>query len=245
MLTYGFRPWLKNVVVFFTVNPTDFLIRNSGDFTVPSKEKSETRLVSLITSEMLSRCLRQKEDLNLNQVADQRFSLKQWFAAGVRKTGSAHFFKGFPRQNKLFVCVIVFEECGWTGLWCGLVRNKTCPCLFEFESLITPEMLSGDMAAWSVVTDNYAIYLLTEIARMSWHNIDAKWSKWKIVIQICWKCSIRRSSKTFCSGSRVDWSSAGGRERLYCFPLFAYYPLSTTNVRSHSNGSKLRLPWLV
>ena len=117
---------------------------------------------------MLSRCLRQKEDLNLSQVADQRFSLKQWFAAGVRKTGSAHFFKGFPRQNnsslirhrdktldlkkswlniiylirlenkpvqdvlralwinerdmqpievdcdvpKLFVCVIVFEECG-------------------------------------------------------------------------------------------------------------------------------------
>ena len=99
MLTYGFRPWLKNVVVFLTVNPTDFLIRNSGDFTVPSKEKSETRFVSLITPEMLSRCLRQKEDLNLNQVADQRFSLKQWFAAGVRKTGSAHFFKGFPRQN--------------------------------------------------------------------------------------------------------------------------------------------------
>ena len=159
---------------------------------------------------------------------------------------------------KLFGCVIVFEECGWTGLWCGLVRIKTCPCLFEFESLITPEMLSGDMAASSVVTDNYAIYLLTEITRMSWHNIDAKWSKWKIVIQTChrpnfrwfrlwpcWKCSIRRSSKTFCSGSRVDWSSAGGRERLYCFPLFAYYRLITTNVRSHSNGSKLRLPWLV
>ena len=35
-------------------------------------------------------------------------------------------------------------------------------------------MLSGDMAASSVVTDNYAIYLLTEITRMSWHNIDAK-----------------------------------------------------------------------
>ena len=37
----------------------------------------------------------------------------------------------------------------------------------------------------------------------------------------------------------------GGRERLYCFPLFAHDQLITTSVTSHSNGSKLRLAWLV
>ena len=38
---------------------------------------------------------------------------------------------------------------------------------------------------------------------------------------------------------------AGGRERLYCFPLFAHYRLITTSVTSHSNEAKLRLAWLV
>ena len=37
----------------------------------------------------------------------------------------------------------------------------------------------------------------------------------------------------------------GGRERLYCFPLFAHYRLITTSVTSHSNEAKLRLAWLV
>ena len=37
----------------------------------------------------------------------------------------------------------------------------------------------------------------------------------------------------------------GGRERFYCFPLFAHYRLITTSVTSHSNESKLRLAWLV
>ena len=34
---------------------------------------------------------------------------------------------------------------------------------------------------------------------------------------------------------------AGGRERLYCFPLFAHGQLITTSVTSHSNRSKLSL----
>ena len=55
-----------------------------------------------------------------------------------------------------------------------------------------------------------SIYLLFEITWLSWLNIGIKWSKWKIVIQICceldsrclrfWpcsKCSIRRLSKYF------------------------------------------------
>ena len=37
----------------------------------------------------------------------------------------------------------------------------------------------------------------------------------------------------------------GGRERLYCFPLFAHGQLITTSVTSHSNRSKLSLAWLV
>ena len=37
----------------------------------------------------------------------------------------------------------------------------------------------------------------------------------------------------------------GGRERLYCFPLFAHGQLITTSVTSHSNRLKLSLPWLV
>ena len=39
--------------------------------------------------------------------------------------------------------------------------------------------------------------------------------------------------------------SPGGRERLYCFPLFAHGQLITTSVTSHSNRSKLSLAWLV
>ena len=38
---------------------------------------------------------------------------------------------------------------------------------------------------------------------------------------------------------------SGGRERLYCFPLFAHGQLITTSVTSHSNRSKLSLAWLV
>ena len=42
--------------------------------------------------------------------------------------------------------------------------------------------------------------------------------------------------------SEWNWKSrAGGRERLYCFPLFAHDQLIITSVTSHSNGSKLRL----
>ena len=37
----------------------------------------------------------------------------------------------------------------------------------------------------------------------------------------------------------------GGRERLYCFPLFAHGQLITTSVTSHSNRSKLSLAGLV
>ena len=40
-------------------------------------------------------------------------------------------------------------------------------------------------------------------------------------------------------------SNSGGRERLYCFALLAHDQLITTSVTSHSNGSKLRLAWLV
>ena len=39
--------------------------------------------------------------------------------------------------------------------------------------------------------------------------------------------------------------SPGGRERLYCFPLFAHDRLITTSVTSHSNEAKLGLAWLV
>ena len=42
----------------------------------------------------------------------------------------------------------------------------------------------------------------------------------------------------------VTWKP-GGRERLYCFPLFAHGQLITTSVTSHSNRSKLSLAWLV
>ena len=37
----------------------------------------------------------------------------------------------------------------------------------------------------------------------------------------------------------------GGRERLYCFPLFGHDRLMTTSVTSHSNESKLSFAWLV
>ena len=40
-------------------------------------------------------------------------------------------------------------------------------------------------------------------------------------------------------------SISGGRERLYCFPLFAHYRLITTSVTSHSNEAKLRSAWSV
>ena len=45
-------------------------------------------------------------------------------------------------------------------------------------------------------------------------------------------------------GSALLFES-GGRERLYCFPLFAHGQLITTSVTSHSNRSKLSLAWLV
>ena len=43
----------------------------------------------------------------------------------------------------------------------------------------------------------------------------------------------------------IDKGVPGGRERLYCFPLFAHGQLITTSVTSHSNRSKLSLAWLV
>ena len=56
---------------------------------------------------------------NRNQVADQRFSLKQWFSAGahswrLRKTGSAHFYLrisywgGLTWQKQL--CMVVWDS---------------------------------------------------------------------------------------------------------------------------------------
>ena len=52
--------------------------------------------------------------------------------------------------------------------------------------------------------------------------------------------------------SEPDWVTiitvvhgTGGRERLYCFPLFAHDRLITTSVTSHSNGTNLRLAWFI
>ena len=51
-------------------------------------------------------CQKTLNNTDLNQVTDQRFSLKQWFAAGAcscrfRKTGSEHC------HLRIFVCVCV------------------------------------------------------------------------------------------------------------------------------------------
>ena len=99
---------------------------------------------------------------------------------------------------------------------------------------LLPLEKSHEQEIWFVVTDKYATYQLIEITWLSWHNIAAKWSKWKIVIQTCcrldlhwfcfWpcsKCSIKCLSKVFSSGSQVDWSSGWPSHlTLYCILPF-------------------------
>ena len=49
MFTYGFRPWLKKVGLFLKMIPTDFLIRDFANFTVPRNANSEKKIVRLVT----------------------------------------------------------------------------------------------------------------------------------------------------------------------------------------------------
>ena len=71
-----------------------------------------------------------------------------------------------------------------------------------------------------------------------------------IFLLTCWmeyeqKPIIFQRTKLIATADEVNCHWPGGRERLYCFPIFAHHRLITTSVTSHSNGSKLRLAWLV
>ena len=76
----------------------------------------------------------------------------------------------------------------------------------------------------------------TEIGVINKHLLDDINSK---IVQAT-KVNLWRSTSNV-----IKWFNAGGRERLYCFPLFAHGQLITTSVTSHSNRSKLSLAWLV
>ena len=60
------------------------------------------------------------------------------------------------------------------------------------------------------------------------------------------RCFVKkREILNILSRENRHYMQTGGRERLYCFPLFAHGQLITTSVTSHSNRSKLSLAWLV